>query len=110
MWVGLFEELGSEFGKVDAPVFPDVSVGGFAVYVWVAFGVEKGAEGSVGVVEEVFVTDGYPVELGRVGELHGEFVFKVVVNGRFRAVDRADGGGEEAYVVEHVGVFFGYLH
>lgn len=99
------EKLWSELGEIDAPVFPDVAFGSLVISVFVPFVVKQLAVVLVGLIKEVLVTDGNPVEGGLFLELSFEFSFDILVDGLFRVLAGHYDGGEEAHIVEHVGVF-----
>ena len=66
--IELFENHLCKLGKVDAPVFPDVSAFCFTVFVWVLHLVEILAIVLVLLEEEVGLADGDPVEDRLVGK------------------------------------------
>ncbi len=87
-----------------------MSLSGLVITVLVSLLVEHLAVVGVGLEEEVLVAYGDPVQSGFLGELHGQLLFQVVVDGRFGVLVGHDGGREETYVVEHVGILLRYVH
>lgn len=71
----------SELGEIDAPVFPDMAFGSLVISVFVPFVVKQLAVVLVGLIKEVLVADGNPVEGGLFLELSFEFSFDILVDG-----------------------------
>ena len=77
----LFEKSWHEHGEVDSPVFPDVAVVVFEVFVSVAFFVEVLAELYIFFIKEVILADSDPVQCRILGELYCNLLHFVLING-----------------------------
>ena len=90
--IALFlEKLGNEFGEVDAPILPDMTVGSLVILVWVAIFVKFLAQIGIGLVEEVGIANGDVVERGLLGKLRGELLVVVGIDGRSGCILRQNG-------------------